>query len=150
MEKILEQKLELIKNDLKDKTLEELLLINDNIENYVSNYVKQEENEVENLKNEINQQVNITELKYTIEQKQKEIQNLLEEKKKLESEYSKDKIINQLNQEIEEKYNRPKHQLINDLANKKINFAQYIEQFKLYGMKYNYYKLLLEELKKKF
>ena len=69
--------------------------------------------------------------------------------KKLESEYSKDKIINQLNQEIEEKYNRPKHQLINDLANKKINFDQYIEQFKLYGMKYNYYKLIIEELKKK-
>ena len=64
MEKILEQKLELIKKDMNDKTLEELLLINDNIENYVSNYVKQEENEVENLKNEINQQVNITELKY--------------------------------------------------------------------------------------
>ena len=149
MEKILEQKLELIKKDMNDKTLEELLSINDNVENYVNNYVKQEENEIENLKKEINVQMNINQLKNTIEQKQKEIQFLLAEKKKLENEYSKDKIIYQLNEEIEEKYNKPKHQLINDLANKKINFDQYIEQFKLYGMKYNYYKLIIEELKKK-
>ena len=149
MEKILEQKLELIKKDMNDKTLEELLSINDNVENYVNNYVKQEENEIENLKKEINVQMNINQLKNTIEQKQKEIQFLLAEKKKLENEYSKDKIICQLNEEIEEKYNKPKHQLINDLANKKINFEQYIERFKFYGMKYNYYKLLIEELKKK-
>ena len=149
MEKILEQKLELIKKDMNDKTLEELLSINDNVENYVNNYVKQEENEIENLKKEINVQMNINQLKNTIEQKQKEIQFLLAEKKKLENEYSKDKIIYQLNEEIEEKYNKPKHQLINDLAKGKINFEEYIQKFKLYGMKYNYYILLIEEVEKK-
>jgi len=149
MEKLLSEKIEKIKNDLKNKKLEELLSINDNIEKYVNNYVQQEEKEIENIKKEINEQININQLKNSIVQKQKEIQILLEQKKNLEKQYSKDKIINQLKQEIEEKYNKPKHQLINDLAKGKINFEEYIQQFKIYGMKYNYYLLLIEELEKK-
>ena len=149
MEKLLSEKIEKIKNDLNNKKLEELLSINDNIEKYVNNYVQQEEKEIENIKKEINEQININQLKNSIVQKQKEIQILLEQKKNLEKQYSKDKIINQLKQEIEEKYNKPKHQLINDLANGKINFEEYIQQFKIYGMKYNYYLLLIEELEKK-
>ena len=149
MEQILSQKIEMIKNDMKTKKLEELLEINDHVENYVDNYVKQEQLEIEKIQKEIDNQVEINKLKLAIEKKQKDVQNLLEEKKKLEKEFSKDKIINQLKQEIEEKYNKPKHLLINELKNGNINFEQYIQKFKEYGMKYNYYSLIIEELKNK-
>jgi len=149
MEQILSQKIEMIKNDMKTKKLEELLEINDHVENYVDNYVKQEQLEIEKIQKEIDNQVEINKLKLAIEKKQKDVQNLLEEKRKLEKEFSKDKIINQLKQEIEEKYNKPKHLLINELKNGNINFEQYIQKFKEYGMKYNYYSLIIEELKNK-
>ena len=149
MEKLLSEKIDLIKNDLKNKNLEELFMINDNIEKYANNYFKKEEKEIENIKKEINEQININQLKNSIIQKQKEIQILIDQKKNLEKQYSKNKIIKQLKDEIEEKYNKPKHQLINDLAKGKINFEEYIQKFKLYGMKYNYYILLIEEVEKK-
>ena len=126
MEKLLSEKIDLIKNDLKNKNLEELFMINDNIEKYANNYFKKEEKEIENIKKEINEQININQLKNSIIQKQKEIQILIDQKKNLEKQYSKNKIIKQLKDEIEEKYNKPKHQLINDLAKGKINFEEYI------------------------
>ena len=50
--------------------------------------------------------------------------------------------------EIDEKYSKPKHKLVNDFIEKRISYDDYIQQFKDLGMKHHYYTLLVDKLEK--
>jgi len=56
--------------------------------------------------------------------------------------------VNEIKTQIEERFNKPKLRLINDLINQSVSYSEYIQKFKNYSMKYNYYNDLLTELDK--
>ena len=130
-------------------------------EKYTFNFLNEEKNEnqklIENLNRDLLQMDNnkneyqnyiqqIKQLKSSILEKERNISNLLNEKRELEQKNNKQHIIEVLKKEIEEKYEIPKKQLINDLMNKKLSFEEYTEHYKKLGKNYYYYNLLLKEI----
>lgn len=159
---LIKSKLTLIENDLKGKSIDDLLYIYFNTEKYTFNFLNEEKNEnqklIENLNRDLLQMDNnkneyqnyiqqIEQLKSSILEKERNISNLLNEKRELEQKNNKQHIIEVLKKEIEEKYEIPKKQLINDLMNKKLSFEEYTEHYKELGKNYYYYNLLLKEIK---
>ncbi len=157
----MKNKLNQIENDLKGKSLEDLLYIYYNTEKYTFNFLKEEKNEnsklIENLNKKLsevdkskneneNYIVQINQLKNEIEKKEKNIKKLLNEKRILDQKNNKQYIINALNKEIDEKYKKPKQQLLNDILNKKISFEEYTERFKELGKNYYYYDTLVKQI----
>ena len=137
---LIKSKLTLIENDLKGKSIDDLLYIYFNTEKYTFNFLNEEKNEnqklIENLNRDLLQMDNnkneyqnyiqqIKQLKSSILEKERNISNLLNEKRELEQKNNKQHIIEVLKKEIEEKYEIPKKQLINDLMNKKLSFEEY-------------------------
>jgi len=158
---LIKSKLTLIENDLKGKSIDDLLYIYFNTEKYTFNFLNEEKNEnqklIENLNRDLLQMDNnkneyqnyiqqIKQLKSSILEKERNISNLLNEKRELEQKNNKQHIIEVLKKEIEEKYEIPKKQLINDLMNKKLSFEEYTEHYKELGKNYYYYNLLLKEI----
>lgn len=158
---LIKSKMTLIENDLKGKSIDDLLYIYFNTEKYAFGFLKEEksanESLMQNLNNELSEIENnkkefqnyiqeIEKFKSMIEEKEKNITNLLNEKRQLEQKNNKQHIVQVLNNEIEEKYKRPKQQLLNDLMNKKLTFEEYTENFKELGKNYYYYSLLLKEI----
>lgn len=158
---LIKSKMTLIENDLKGKSIDDLLYIYFNTEKYAFGFLKEEksanESLMQNLNNELSEIENnkkefqnyiqeIEKLKSMIEEKEKNITNLLNEKRQLEQKNNKQHIIEVLKKEIEEKYEIPKKQLINDLMNKKLSFEEYTEHYKELGKNYYYYNLLLKEI----
>jgi Rad3-related DNA helicase len=158
---LMKNKLNQIENDLKGKSLEDLLYIYYNTEKYTFNFLKEEKNEnsklIENLNKKLsevdkskneneNYIVQINQLKNEIEKKEKNIKKLLNEKRILDQKNNKQYIINALNKEIDEKYKKPKQQLLNDILNKKISFEEYTERFKELGKNYYYYDTLVKQI----
>ena len=158
---LIKSKLTLIENDLKGKSIDDLLYIYFNTEKYTFNFLNEEKNEnqklIENLNRDLLQMDNnkneyqnyiqqIEQLKSSILEKERNISNLLNEKRELEQKNNKQNKIEVLKKEIEEKYEIPKKQLINDLMNKKLSFEEYTEHYKELGKNYYYYNLLLKEI----
>ena len=158
---LIKSKLTLIENDLKGKSIDDLLYIYFNTEKYTFNFLNEEKNEnqklIENLNRDLLQMDNnkneyqnytkqIEQLKSSILEKERNISNLLNEKRELEQKNNKQHIIEVLKKKIEEKYEIPKKQLINDLMNKKLSFEEYTEHYKELGKNYYYYNLLLKEI----
>ena len=158
---LIKSKLTLIENDLKGKSIDDLLYIYFNTEKYTFNFLNEEKNEnqklIENLNRDLLQMDNnkneyqnyiqqIEQLKSSILEKERNISNLLNEKRELEQKNNKQHIIEVLKKEIVEKYEIPKKQLINDLMNKKLSFEEYTEHYKELGKNYYYYNLLLKEI----
>ena len=160
---LIKSKLTLIENDLKGKSIDDLLYIYFNTEKYTFNFLNEEKNEnqklIENLNRDLLQMDNnkneyqnyiqqIKQLKSSILEKERNISNLLNEKRELEQKNNKQHIIEVLKKEIEEKYEIPKKQLINDLMNKKLSFEEYTEHYKELGKNYYYYNQLVKEISK--
>ena len=158
---LIKNKLNQIENDLKGKSLDDLLYIYYNTEKYTFNFLKEEKNENSALINNLNKKLSevdksknenenyiaqINQLKNQIEEKEKNIKKLLNEKRILEQKNNKQNIINALNKEIDEKYKNPKKQLLNDIINKKISFEEYTERFKELGKNYYYYDILVKQI----
>ena len=158
---LIKKKLNQIENDLKGKSLDDLLYIYYNTEKYTFNFLNEEKNENSALINNLNKKLSevdksknenenyiaqINQLKNQIEEKEKNIKKLLNEKRILEQKNNKQNIINALNKEIDEKYKNPKKQLLNDIINKKISFEEYTERFKELGKNYYYYDILVKQI----
>ena len=156
-------KMTLIENDLKGKSIDDLLYIYYNTEKYAFNFLNEEKNEnkqlienlngqlseIENNKNEFQNYIQqIQQLKSLIVEKENNISRLLNEKRQLEQKHNKQYIIQVLSNEIDEKYKKPKQQLLNDIMNKKLSFEEYTEKFKELGKNYYYYNQLVKEISK--
>ena len=155
-------KMTLIENDLKGKSIDDLLYIYYNTEKYAFNFLNEEKNEnkqlienlngqlseIENNKNEFQNYIQqIQQLKSLIVEKENNISRLLNEKRQLEQKHNKQYIIQVLSNEIDEKYKKLK-QLLNDLMNKKLSFEEYTEHYKELGKNYYYYNQLVKEISK--
>ena len=152
-----------IEIDLRNKTIPELLYIYYNTEEFAYNYMSQKRRENENLLADIEDMTakvesfqqdqfyykgQIEGCQQQIEEKERNIQNLIKEKMSLERKFDKNEIVRTLKSEIDEKYSKPKHRLVNDFIEKKISYDDYVQQFKELGMKYHYYTLLVDKLEK--
>jgi hypothetical protein len=162
-ESLFNDKTKFIEKDLRTKSIEELLFIYYNVEKYVFQIMEDEEEEslklFENLKKNINDLDNnnkeyknvlkeIDDLNSKIIDKEKNIEQLLNEKLDLEKKNSKQFIYDLLTKKIDEKYKKPKEELVKDFSQKKISFQEYIQKFKELGSKYFYYNNLAQQLEK--
>ena len=152
-----------INQDLRSRSIDELLYIYFNIEKYVFEMMDNEKKEnlklIENLKNKVkeldknkasyrNALKEWNKYKVKIKEKEKEIQDLLKKKDELEQKNTKKNLIEIINKKINENYKKPKDMLYKDFFKKKITLEEYMEKFKLAGFNYYYHNLMSQQIDK--
>ena len=150
-----------IADDLNKKSLEELIYINFNPEHYVNEFTSDGRKANENLLNEVKElnkqyeekkaqyesiKSNIEDCKAQYEQKENELKNLYQQKQNIESNVTVEKLIQELGNYIQQNFQQPKQQLINDFMSKKIDFETFKNQFKDLTLKYHYYSIIKDKL----
>ena len=160
---LIKDKNQQINQDLRSKSIDELLYIYFNIEKYVFDMMKDEKEEnlqlIEDLRNKVREldqnkasyRTIINELNQynpKINEKEKEIEDLLNKKDELNQKNTKKNLIENIKQKINENYKKPKDQIIKDFFHKKITYEEYMEKFKETAFKYYYYNLMAQQVDK--
>ena len=146
---LVEEKLKKIKNYLNSQSISELEKINSNVSKFIEEQFIDEKNRIDFLNHEINKQTKINDIKANLLNFEKKVKDLEKQKNELaEKAINKSKFMNEIKTQIEERFNLPKNKLISDLINQSITYPEYMQKFKNYSMKYNYYNDLLLELDK--
>jgi len=146
---LVEEKLKKIKNYLNSQSISELEKINSNVSKFIEEQFIEEKNRIDLLNHEINKQTKINDIKANLLNFEKKVKDLEKQKNELaEKAINKSKFMNEIKTQIEERFNLPKNKLISDLINQSITYPEYMQKFKNYSMKYNYYNDLLLELDK--
>ena len=138
-----------INQDLRSRSIDELLYIYFNTEKYVFEMMDNEKKEnlklIENLKNKVKE---LNQYKVKINEKEKEIQDLFKKKDELDQKNTKKNLIEIINKKINENYKKPKDMLYKDFFKKKITLEEYMEKFKLAGFNYYYHNLMSQQIDK--
>ena len=150
-----------IADDLNKKSLEELIYINFNPEHYVNEFTSDGRKANENLLNEVKElnrqyeekksqyesiKSNIENCKAQYEQKENELKNLYQQKQNIESNVTVEKLIQELGNYIQQNFQQPRQQIINDFMSKKIDFETFKNQFKDLSLKFHYYSIIKDKL----
>ena len=150
-----------LKDDLKSKSIEELIYLNFNPSFYIekSTQALREENErlLADL-NELNKTYQTNKLQYDniismlndykqqYDIKEKELYRLIEEKKKIDGQLTLEGLQSALKSHIDQKYAKPKQQLVNDFLSSKISLNEFTDKFKELNQNYHYYSILKDKL----
>ena len=150
-----------LKDDLKSKSIEELIYLNFNPSFYIekSTQALREENErlLADL-NELNKTYQTNKLQYDniismlndykqqYDIKEKELYRLIEEKKKIDGQLTLEGLQSALKSYIDHKYAKPKQQLVNDFLSSKISLNEFTDKFKELNQNYHYYSILKDKL----
>ena len=143
-----------LKDDLKSKSIEELIYLNFNPSFYVEKSTQSLREQNEKLLSELNNinkdyqtnklqydnvmnMLNDYKKQYSI--KEQELYNLMEEKKKIDSQVTVDGLQSALKSFIDMNYYKPKQQLTNDFLSGKVNLYEFTEKFKNLNQNYHYY-----------
>ena len=146
---LVKNKIEKIKDYLNSQSMSELEKINSNISKFIEEQFLEEQNNIDLLNNEINKQTKINNTKANLLNFEKKVKELEKQKNELaEKAINKSKFMNEIKTQIEERFNLPKNKLISDLINQSITYPEFMQKFKHYSMKYNFYNYLLIELDK--
>ena len=146
---LVDEKLKKIKNYLNSQSISELEKINSNVSKFIEEQFIDEKNRIDLLNHEINKQTKINDIKANLLNFEKKVKDLEKQKNELaEKAINKSKFMNEIKTQIEERFNLPKNKLISDLINQSITYPEFMQKFKNYSMKYNYYNDLLLELDK--
>ena len=146
---LVKKKIEIIKNYLNSQSMSELEKINSNISKFIEEQFIEEQNNIDLLNNEINNQTKINNIKANLLNFEKKVKELEKQKNELaEKAINKSKFMNEIKTQIEERFNLPKNKLVSDLINQSITYPEFMQKFKHYSMKYNFYNYLLLELDK--
>ena len=146
---LVKKKIEIIKNYLNSQSMSELEKINSNISKFIEEQFIEEQNNIDLLNNEINKQTKINNVKANLLNFEKKVKELEKQKNELaEKAINKSKFMNEIKTQIEERFNLPKNKLVSDLINQSITYPEFMQKFKHYSMKYNFYNYLLLELDK--
>ena len=146
---LVKKKIEIIKNYLNSQSMSELEKINSNISKFIEEQFIEEQNNIDLLKNEINNQTKINNIQANLLNFEKKVKELEKQKNELaEKAINKSKFMNEIKTQIEERFNLPKNKLVSDLINQSITYPEFMQKFKHYSMKYNFYNYLLIELDK--
>ena len=78
--------------------------------------------------------------------KEQELYNLMEEKKKIDSQVTVDGLQSALKSFIDMNYYKPKQQLTNDFLSGKVNLYEFTEKFKNLNQNYHYYSIVKDKL----
>ena len=146
---LVDEKLKKIKNYLNSQSISELEKINSNVSKFIEEQFIDEKNRIDLLNHEINKQTKINDIKANLLNFEKKVKDLEKQKNELaEKAINKSKFMNEIKTQIEERFNLPKNKLISDLINQSITYPEFMQKFKNYSMKYNFYNYLLLELDK--
>ena len=151
---------ELIK-DLNNKSIEELILINFNQDDYIFEFTQKLRNSnidllqdvsvlshnAEKLKSEYEEiKTVINEYKFQYELKEKELRELFNQKQILDGQFTIEKLIEEMKKNIEENYQKPRQKLINEFLSKKIDFETFKDNFKQLSMGFHYNSLIKDKM----
>jgi hypothetical protein len=146
---LVKNKIEKIKDYLNSQSMSELEKINSNVSKFIEEQFIEEQNKIDLLNNEINKQTKINNTKANLLNFEKKVKELEKQKNELaEKAINKSKFMNEIKTQIEERFNLPKNKLVSDLINQSITYPEFMQKFKHYSMKYNFYNYLLLELDK--
>ena len=147
--------------DLNSKSIEELILINFNPEEYINEFTQKQRDinfalleevtkladTTENLKREYAQTKAVIDgYKQEYEVREKELIEVIEQKKMIDGRFSVENLIQEMRKNLEDNYQKPKQQLIADFFSKKINFDTFKENFKELNQKYHYYNIIKDKM----
>jgi len=151
---------ELVK-DLSNKSIEELIYINFNQEEYINDYtsklreknmqlfeeVTEISNETENLKAEYeNVKCEILEFRNKYEESENELHELYNQKQIVEGRFTVEALIEEMRKHIDENYQKPRQKLVSEFNSKQIDFEAFKEGFKELSTKYHYHNIIKEKL----
>ena len=150
-----------LKEDLKTKSIEELIYLNFNPSFYIEKSTQSLRQENEKLLSELNElnktyQTNklqydniinmLNDYKQQYGIKEKELYQLIDEKKKIDGQLTLEGLQEALKNHISQKYAKPKQQLINDFLSSKVSLNEFTEQFKQLNQNYHYYSIIKDKL----
>ena len=150
-----------LKDDLKSKSIEELIYLNFNPSFYIEKSTQSLRQENEKLLSELNelnktyqtnklQYDNIINMLNNYKQqygiKEKELYQLIDEKKKIDGQLTLEGLQEALKNHISQKYAKPKQQLINDFLSSKVPLNEFTEKFKQLNQNYHYYSIIKDKL----
>ena len=150
-----------LKDDLKSKSIEELIYLNFNPSFYVEKSTQSLREQNEKLLSELNNinkdyQTNklqydnvmnmLDDYKKQYLMKEQELYSLMEQKKRIDGQVTVDGLQNALKSFIDINYYKPKQQLTNDFLSGKINLYEFSDQFKKLNEDYHYYSIVKDKL----
>ena len=150
-----------LKDDLKTKSIEELIYLNFNPTFYVEKSTQNLREQNERLLSELNElnknyQTNkvqydniinmLNDYKQQYSVKENELNSLLNQKKTIESQVTVDGLQNALKNYIDINCYRPKQQLTNYFLSGKVSLYEFTEQYKTLNQNYHYYSIVKDKL----
>ena len=150
-----------LKEDLKTKSIEELIYLNFNPSFYIEKSTQSLRQENEKLLSELNElnktyQTNklqydniinmLNDYKQQYGIKEKELYQLIDEKKKIDGQLTLEGLQEALKNHISQNYAKPKQQLINDFLSGKVTLNEFTEKFKQLNQNYHYYSIIKDKL----
>ena len=150
-----------LKDDLKSKSIEELIYLNFNPSFYIEKSTQALREENEKLLAELNElnktyQTNklqydniismLNDYKQQYGIKEKELYKLIEEKKKIDGQLTIEGLKSTIKNYIDNKYETTKQKLVNDFLSSKISLNEFAEKFKELNQNYHYYSIIKDKL----
>ena len=150
-----------MKDDLKSKSIEELIYLNFNPTFYVEKSTQSLREQNEKLLSELNElnksyQTNklqydniinmLNDYKQQFSLKEKELNDLLQQKKKIDGKVTVECLQNALKNFVDVNYYKPKQQLTNDFLSGKVNLFEFTDKFKNLNLNYHYYSIVKDKL----
>ena len=150
-----------LKEDLKSKSIEELIYLNFNPTFYIEKSTQNLREQNEKLLLELNdlnksyqtnkvQYDNIINMLNDYKQqyylKEQELNRLLQQKKAIDGQVTVDSLQNALKSYIDTNCYKPKQQLTNDFLSGKINLYEFTDKFKTLNQNYHYYSIVKDKL----
>ena len=150
-----------LKEDLKSKSIEELIYLNFNPSFYVEKSTQDLRQQNEKLLSELNDlnknyQTNklqydniismLNDYKRQYSEKEQELYNLIEQKKAIDGQITVEGLQNALKTFIDMNYYKPKQQLTNDFLSGKVGLSEFEDKFKYLNQNYHYYSIVKDKL----
>ena len=150
-----------LKDDLKSKSIEELIYLNFNPSFYVEKSTQglREQNEKLLFElNELNKTYQTNKLQYDnikkmlddykaqYSSKEQELMKLKSQKEAIDGQITPEGLQNALKSFIDMNYYRPKQQLTNDFLSGKVNLSDFEDKFKNLNQNYHYYSIVKDKL----
>ena len=150
-----------VKDDLKSKSIEELIYLNFNPTFYIEKSTQGLREQNEKLLSELNElnknyQTNklqydniinmLNDYKQQYSLKEKELNDLIQQKKKIDGQVTVEGLQNALKSFIDINYYKPKQQLTNDFLSGKVTLFEFTDKFKNLNQNYHYYSIVKDKL----
>ena len=150
-----------LKDDLKSKSIEELIYLNFNptfyVEKSTQNLRQQNEQLISEL-NELNKNYQTNKLQYDnivnmlndykqqYKIKEEELNVLKQQKAKIDGQVTAEGLQNALKSFIDINYYKPKQQLTNDFLTGKVSLYEFTDKYKQLNLNYHYYSIVKDKL----